>query len=55
MKCKFEEDVPGFIIDEFIEDDFFASGLRVERFEVKMPILICPECGEEFKYKETDE
>ena len=55
LKCAFEEDVPGFMIDEFIEDDFLNSGLSIEKFEVKMPVLICPKCGGEFTYKETDE
>lgn len=55
LKCKFEEDVPRFMIDEFIEDDFLDSGLSVEKFEVKMPILVCPKCGGKFIYKETDE
>ncbi|SHK44379.1 hypothetical protein, partial [Tepidibacter formicigenes] len=55
LECGFEEDVPRFIIDEFIEDDFFASGCDIENFEVKMPILICPKCNGELVSKNTDE
>lgn len=55
LRCRYEENVPGFMIEEFIEDDLFEADYGEEDCEFKMPILICPKCGAEFIYKNTDE
>ena len=53
--CGFEKGVPEFILEELRKDAFFSSGAIASLNEKNMPELICPNCGDKFEYKKTDD
>ena len=52
--CGFEKGVPEFLIEEFRQDIIFDFGAVASLEDESMPELVCPNCGNKFEYKKTD-
>jgi hypothetical protein len=52
VNCKYEEDVPGYVIEEFIWWEEM-DGEYAKTKEDRMPTLVCPECNGTLKLKKV--
>lgn len=54
LKCKYEEDIPRFMVDEFSENDVSYSDYHFNNKEIITMVLVCPICNSEFICKNQD-